>query len=263
MELRDENGGAFSDSDDFEKVCSRTGSKVNKKVRESLGKVGAFASWDALPANHPDRRKDQKELMGGLTLDVVKADRQTDASEPFLRAKIIHLIQEYKACKECHLSTSPHPVPRMKATIKFVVILDGPSWEDEKEGALLSGVQGGYIKAAIKGAGLQVAHGYYTALVKAKKESKSYANESLNACSRFLQRELEILKPAVIVALGSNTVRFFLPDKKPTELLGQAVYVPRYDATVVCGIHPGMLFHDPAKASILEEVFATVAEILS
>lgn len=267
VRLRDAAGGQFADVASFTSAAATKGSKVNKKVVENLIKVGACASIDptGLPARHLDRRKDQTELMPGLIIDVVKANRTSDMSDKFLKAKIIHIIQEYKACSGCDLAGQPHPIPRLKNNVKFMVVTDCPTWEEEKADKLLMGGPAEALKEAIATAGLAANEGYYTALVKAKKNDKFLSNDQLNGCRQFIEKELDVVKPPVIVALGSAAIKFFLPGLKGStaELAGKVVYSAERDASIVCGINPAQVHFDPAKAAVLEAVFEKVAEILN
>ena len=259
--------GRFASKEEFAMAAGQPGSKVNARVVENLEKVGAFAAIDAgsPSAKHFSRRKDQMELMPGLIIDAVKADRTTDLTEKFLRAKVIHLIQDYKKCEDCNLKDAPHPTVRAKSTVKFMVVSDCPTWQEEKKDKLLEGDAALYVKEAILKAGLSVADGYYTTLVKAKKTDKFLTNGQINGCSKFLDRELELIKPAVIVALGSATIKRFMPGLKggTAEVVGKAIYDPTLDATIVCGINAQQIGFDPDKQEVLDSVFVEVANILS
>lgn len=267
VELRDAAGGKFTDMDHFLAVTTAKGSKVNSKVRDNMDKVGALVSLQpgAKPPRDPSRRKEQMELMPGLIVDSIKADRQTDVGNKFVRSKIIHLVQDYRACDGCDLAGQPHPAIRMKSTVKFMVVADCPSWQEEKANKLLEGEASEFIKAAIKDAGLSVSDGYFTTLVKAKKSDKFLTNAQINGCARHLEREIELIKPAIIVALGSASIKRFLPGLKggSSEMAGKVVYDPKLDASIVCGINAQQLLFDPSKMSILQETFAKVADILS
>lgn len=259
--------GRFDSMEEFALAAGQPGSKVNARVVEHLEKVGAFAALDTSTpsAKHFSRRKDQMELMPGLIIDNVKAERTTDLGEAFLRTKIIHLVQEYKKCEGCSLKDSPHPAPRAKTNIRFMVVSDCPTWQEEKKDKLLEGDAAQYIKLAIKNAGLNVAEGYYTTLVKAKKDDKFLTNAQINGCSEYLNRELELIKPAVIVALGASTIKRFVPGLKggTAEVVGKTFYDPTLDATIVAGINAQQIGFDPAKQEVLDAVFAQVADVLS
>lgn len=242
-------------------------SRINAAAIERLDKVGAFHRIaGGLAPMHPDRLRDRLELMPGFTVDVVKADRSLSV-ETFTKIKLLSLLSELPKCDSCSLKGKPHPSIRMGEKPKFMMVFDMPNWRDEKDGQLLAGENGEVVKRGLRDAGLRVADGYYTALVKAvkPKEQRAISNEQINGCSKWLDQELELLKPPVIVAMGSNAVRYFAPGVKgtPVDLAGKTVYRSDLDATIIFGINPGMLFHDPTKIKQVEAVFAKLAETIN
>lgn len=77
MRAREKVGGKFESLEQFEEAVEKRACACNSRVRESLQKVGAFASIEpgSLPATDPERLRDQAELMGNLVIDAVKASR--------------------------------------------------------------------------------------------------------------------------------------------------------------------------------------------
>ena len=265
VELRKKRGGRYSVASDFSEDAAERGSKVNARVVSNLNEIGALASITpgSLPARHIDRRKIQMELLPGLVIDAVKADRSTDVGDKFLKAKVIQVVSDYRSCNDCNLSGQMHPSVRMsKNNVKYMVVFDSPSWEEEKSGKLMDGKGGDVVRATMKDSGVVVADGYFTCVVKSKKDDKFLSNQQINGCSKFLDREIALIKPPVIVALGSAAIRRFLPDVKPGEVLGKSVYSQSLDAVIVCGPSPGAVIFDPSKIEVLTDVWKKVAEIL-
>lgn len=241
---------------------------VNAKHRETLGRVGAFYSLtgEGVAPTHPSRLKDRIELMPGFTVDMVKPERDLNV-EALAKIKITSLIEDMRSCAGCSLQGAPHPLPRMGAKPKFMVVFDSPNWKEERAGKMLEGDSADVIKACLKGVGLTAADGYYTSLVKSAKpkDQKQLANEQINGCSKFLQQEIDILKPPVIIAMGSNAVRWFSPGVKgtPSDLAGKVIYRADLDASVIFGINPGSLFHDPSKVKLIEAAFEKLGQLLA
>lgn len=247
-------------------VLGRT--MVNSRHRESLERIGAFHSvtGEGRPSTHPDRLRDRIELLPGFTVDMVKPDRAL-AVEGLSTIKITRLIADYTACDGCSLRGAPHPKVRMGSKPKFMVVFDSPTWQEERQGKLLEGSTMEIIKSALTDIGMSPADGYYTSLVKSMKpkEQKQLSNEQINGCSQWLKQEIEILKPPVIIAMGSNAVRWFSPGVKgtPTDLAGKVMYRQDLDCSVINGISPGSIFHDPSKAKVVAEVFEKLNQLLS
>jgi DNA polymerase-3 subunit alpha len=264
-------GKPFANRTDFDaamKAAGYTGRHINQAVKDKLVLIGAFAECegDKVPAMHPDRLKNRIELLPGFTVDTVKADRTLNA-EHLALLQLVRIGEETRSCEKCSLKGGCHPMPRIGKTPKFMVVSDNPNWQEEKAGKLLEGDNAKLVINALKEAGLSAQDGYFTTLVKSgkPKDQKTLTNEQINGCSEYLKRELEILKPPVVVTLGSNAARFFAPGVKggSMELAGKVIFDPKLDASIVFGINPGQIFHDPGKYSVLQTVAAKVADLIT
>lgn len=269
MTTRRAHKGAFESKVDFEATLTalKLAGKVNKSHREKLERVGAFASIEpgTLPALHSDRLKDRLELMPGFTVDAVKADRQMN-NERLALMKIVRMSEELRSCDKCSLAGAQHPLPRIGKKPVFMVVSDSPHWQEGKVGKMLEGETALLLKAALRDAGISANDGYFTALVKSPKPAgvKMLTNESIINCSEYLKREIDVLKPPVIVAMGSNAIRFFAPGMKgnPSELVGKVIYDPKLDASIVFGLNPAQVSFDPSKVALLQKVCEKIAELI-
>lgn len=260
--------GHFESSAEFELYVStlKLGAKINKTHRDKLKRVGAFAVIDKepIPARHPDRLKDQVELMPGFSVDAVKADRGVN-DDKLIQIKIVRMVEDMRTCEGCSLKGGVHVMPRLGKTPKFMCVFDAPTFKEEAKQKMLEGDNADIIKAALAEAGLSVNDGYYTSLVKSPKNDKMLSNEQINGCSQYLMKEIELLRPPVIVTLGAASTRFFAPGIKggSTELAGKVIFRSDLDASVVFGINPGQVIFDHSKAKHLVDCFKQVADIVS
>ena len=258
------NSGPFAGFADFFARVNK--SKVNKRHQEALTLVGAFASVEPtqLDPLHPDRLKDQITLMPGLVVEIVKADRVIKLDK-FEQGKLIEIINDTKSCEKCSLKGAAHPTPRLGRKPRFMVIFDAPHKGEEKKGKFMEGDGSKYLKAALTEAGLGIGDAYFTSVVKACKTEKQLTNEQINGCSSYLDREIELLKPPVILALGSTAIRHLVPDAKGNwqELAGKSVFSTKLDATIIMGFNPMMIFHDPDRQDQLNDIVRKVADAVS
>ncbi|CCG43329.1 DNA polymerase III subunit alpha [Magnetospirillum molischianum] len=257
--LKARESGPFKDVDDFLARVEKR--KCNIRHQDILRRVGAFARIEpgSLPANHPDRLKDQMELMPGLVSRNIKADRDIDMGAATVEA-IKELVREYRAVDD-----GIHPKPFLGKRSKFMVIADAPNWAEEKHDQITAGDGFAYVEEAMTAAGLVKSDGYWTTLVKAPKREKQLTNDEINTYVPFLHREIEILKPPVIVCLGSAVAKHFLGALKGgiMDHAGKVIFDPTLDASIVVGINPGMIKFDPAKQTVLNDVFKSVADMVS
>lgn len=247
-------------------VLGRT--QVNSAHQEKLARVGALWRIDKQghPADHPDRLKDRIELMPGFTVELVKADRQLNRGH-LVNLEITRLVDDMHSSPAESFQGRTLPRPRCGAEPRFMVVFDAPTWEEERAGQMLEGSGAAVIKEALKDVGLKAQDGYYTALSKVAKEkgAKALTNQQILDGGEFLKREIEILKPPVIIAMGSNAVRWFSPGLKgsATDLAGKVVYDAKLDASIIFGITPGMIYHDPSKVVLVQNVFDQLYTLLT
>lgn len=269
MKVKAHFGKPFTSRLDFDVAATESGvaGKINVSHKDKLERVGAFASITegSLPPLHPSRLKDRIELMAGFTVDLVKADRGI-ASDRLAKIKIVSMISEIQECAGCSLKDSDHPSPRLGKTPKFMMVFDSPTYHEGKDGKMLEGDIGAYVKAALKEVGLSVNDGYFTTLVKAVKSkgAKGLSNEQINGCSNYLKREIEALKPPVIIAMGANAVRYFVPSIKgaPGDYSGKVIFDPELDASIILGVNPSSLHFDPSKIILVQNVCSTLSTLI-
>lgn len=270
MNVKKNHGQPFRSKADFENalIDSGIGGKVNKAHREKLERVGAFASIEPStpPALDPSRLKDRLEFMPGFTVENVKADRGV-SSDRLAKIGIISLISETQNCANCSLKDQAHPQPRMGSTPKFMMVFDAPGYQEGNAGKMLEGDMGDLMKAALKDVGLSAKDGYFTTLIKATKPkgAKGFTNEQINGCSDYLRREIELLKPPIIIAMGAASVKYFVPSISgaPADYSGKVIFNPTLDASIILGVNPASLHYDPSKIKLVQDAFHTLSTLVA
>lgn len=264
VEARKKLGRPFSSKAEFVATVNRRA--VNIRHQTNLEAIGAFAEIEAgLPARHPDRLRDQKELLPGIVINNVKAERVIVIDGAVSR-ELVSIVEEAAECKDCPLAGLPHPQPILGKKPRIMIISDMPSWKEEEAGTLGKGDTAKFIKQALDVNGLKLADIYQTTLIKARKPKEmELENSMVNGCSKFLTREIDLLKPPVIIALGSKIIRHLVPDVRGgwEELCGKSHYDAKLDCTIVFGLNPAQIVFDDSKQALLNAVFAQAAEIFT
>lgn len=256
--------GPFKDKADFlARVEKRS---CNVKHQDALDRVGAFSRIELgqMPASDPARVRDLLELIPGLiTANVpVNRDMHTDKET---KTALGELVDEYRANHGPGAAKPDgNPVRTfMGKQAKFMIIQDCPSAGDEEMNEL--GWQSvGSVIDAMSEHGLARVDAYWTCLVKRTKTGKQIDAAEIATYAPYLEREIEILKPPVIVLLGSGVVRHFFPDfkGKASEAAGKVVYSKDLDANIVIGFNPGEIYFSPEKLNDMIAVFQSVMDLL-
>ncbi|CAO3459967.1 DNA polymerase III alpha subunit (EC 2.7.7.7) [Azospirillum argentinense] len=248
--------GPFTDMDDFLARVEKR--RCNAGVRAVMERVGVFASIvpGSPPAGHPDRVRDQKELIPGLVMQAVCIGRAMPV-DAHAKGLLGALVNGYLAVKPGRVK------PVVGRAAKFVVVTDAPSGGEERVGSFAHSQSFEAVAAALAEADLGRADAYWTGLIKEVKKG-DITPAQLKEFAPVLDAELEILKPPVIVLLGSAVARHFIPDLKGNvfEHCGKVVYDKGRDCNLVVGFAPGQIFFDPSKQEQLNALFCQVAEML-
>jgi DNA polymerase III subunit alpha len=256
-------GGRFTSREDLEKRVERR--RCNIGHIKKLDQIGAFADITpgSLPARHPDRIKDQIELLPGLITDLVPINRSMH-TDKFTKAKIVELIREYRDKFGPGGDNDGLPVkPAFGKDAFFMAITDAPTGSEEESGTLTFGNSFISVNEALSIAGLSRNFGYWTSLIKRPKEGKQVSPAEIGLYFPYLEREIDLLKPPIIVLLGSGVVRHFFPDfkGKASEADGKIIYSEKYDANIVIGFNPGEVYFDPEKQNLLDNIMQSVADM--
>lgn len=239
----------------------KLGRWCNKRVIENLDAVGAFAYVEEGqdPPLADSRIKDQLTLMPGLVTRVLRVDEKIP-QDKHTRARIVGI------CKRVD-DVDPHAVhcaPGIGKRAKFMAVADCPSWSEENDKMFTKGKSFDFMREAMAEAGLSVHDGYWTGLLKRVKDDKVISPDEIKTYGPFLNEEVELLKPQLIIPLGSASARHFIPDLKGSIMdhIGSTRFLPKLDATVLIGFNPAMIFHDRNRMDDLITVMQKAAEIV-
>jgi DNA polymerase-3 subunit alpha len=257
--IRARQDGPFNSIADLTKRVERR--LCNIRVVESLNKVGAFSRVESQqPATDVSRRKDQMILLPGLMTGIVTSDR-TIPVDKFTVAEIVKIREEVNAVNP----NAFHSSPRFGKNAKFMVIMDGPGRSEEMERMFTRGETFQYIAAALQVVEMEVHDAYWTGLVKKRKVGKTYTPSEVKTYQPFLDREIALLKPPLIVTLGNNASRYLVPELKGDmmEHVGRTFYNEKLDAMILIGFNPQTIYFTPENLDLLAELFETVKAIVS
>lgn len=251
--------GPFASSADLEERVERR--KCNVRHRTTMQRVGTFVLVDGetIPAMASSRARDHLELCPSIAIQPVPIKGRMKLT----KARLDEISANMDDYKDLH--GEKHPDPYWGTGVKFMAIIDAPKARDVDMGQLMNVGWADTLKKIMRGAGLRPEDMYMTALLKKEKSEDQITEEELAEYAPFLQREIDILQPEVIVTFGSPPTRWFFPQMKGgiVDNANRAIYMPETDCTIIPSISPGMIHFDPKKKDILEETFNQVAKIFA
>ncbi|MBU4412815.1 MAG: uracil-DNA glycosylase [Proteobacteria bacterium] len=130
------------------------------------------------------------------------------------------LYAEIQGCQRC-----PHHQSRSKAItgesttgIKLLIITDGPSAEDDRSGLIMSGEPGQLLDKMLGAIGLNRADVHLSLLTRCHAPEPP-GKEAVDACLPFLLKEIMLVAPTVICAMGVLAAQKLLHTSKPLSQL--------------------------------------------
>jgi len=165
---------------------------------------------------------------------------------------IPNLAAAAEDCEACDLHARATQTVFGEGGAPSTVMLVGeqPGDREDLEGRPFVGPAGRFLDSALEAAGIDRKRVYVTNIVKHFKwvaRGKRRIHQSPNqtevlACRPWLQAEILVVKPKVIVALGATAAKALIGSKfKVTLDRGRVIEVPRLGAPVVATVHPASI----------------------
>lgn len=167
------------------------------------------------------------------------------------------------AWKEIDIAKESNPVMgngNPKAEIVFIG--EAPGEKENAQGIPFVGQAGKLLDTLLESIGLVRADVYITNVVKFRPpENRDPTPEEKEACLPFLQMELAIIKPKVLVPLGRHALTTFFTKLNISDAHGKAHTLP--DGSAVFPIyHPAAALHNPGLRDALFGDFKALKEFL-
>jgi uracil-DNA glycosylase family 4 len=166
------------------------------------------------------------------------------------------LNQRIRTCERCRLHVTRRQAlageGNVNALIMFVAL--SPGKKEDMENKMFTGPSGSVFERLLNAAGIERGQSYMTNLVKCilPKNRKPEMDE-IESCSRFLDEEILIIDPEIIVPLGYYATRTvltkyhaFLPEEREDsrEVYGKLIFAD--EQKIFPLPHPSTLLYNPS-----------------
>lgn len=170
---------------------------------------------------------------------------------------------EAAVCTKCNLHYSrKKAVPgEGPADAQIMFIGEGPGFHENEQGRPFVGAAGKFLDELLTGIGLQRKQVFIGNVVKCRPPgNRDPQPDELQACSDYLERQIQAINPRVIVTLGRFSMARFLPNARISDVHGQIFQVK--GRTVVPMYHPAAALHQPSLRASVETDFARLPELI-
>jgi DNA polymerase len=175
--------------------------------------------------------------------------------------KIANVISTCKKC-ELHHSRAKGVPGEGPSNAEIIFIGEGPGFHENMQGRPFVGAAGDFLVELLSGIGMKREQVFITNVVKCRPPgNRDPQPEELQACAPYLDRQLQVINPKVIVTLGRFSMAKFIPNAKISEIHGQPIRVK--GMLVVPFYHPAAALHRPSLRSVVEEDFARLPDLIN
>ncbi len=173
-----------------------------------------------------------------------------------------------RACTRCPelVEYRTQAVPGVgPADARVVFIGEAPGrWEDQK-GEPFVGDAGSYLTELLEKIGLDRSQVYITNIVKCRPpENRNPKTPEMDNCTAFLERQLSLIKPDLVVLLGRVALERFFPKEKITDAAAQPRHrrIGEHDVVFLPMLHPAFGIRRRDLKPEIERQFWKIREIL-
>jgi uracil-DNA glycosylase family 4 len=193
-----------------------------------------------------------------LPVEEAMSARKAQFSSPFIAAEVapaeraaaLEIIrEEIGDCTRCALHKGRNKLVfgDGSPTARLMFVGEGPGADEDAQGIPFVGRAGQLLNNMIAAMGLSREEVYIANVVKCRPPgNRTPEPEEGATCSPFLFRQIDVVRPQVLVALGATAATYLLGSRQPLAGLRGRVHAVRGTQLIVT-YHPAYLLRDPRQ----------------
>lgn len=174
---------------------------------------------------------------------------------PDAPARLLELHDTIRGCTQCALArTRTHAVPGDgPVSARIMAVGEAPGESEDQTGRPFVGAAGRLLTRLLQGIGLDRQDIYICNVLKCRPpQNRDPQPEEVSACAHFLDEQVGLIRPDVILLLGRHALGRLLPGRPPISRIhgdrivdGDRTYVPLY--------HPAAALYNGSMMGTLED----------
>jgi len=179
-------------------------------------------------------------------------------------ATLNELNQEIARCLLCEIAkqrtnTVPGEGPE---DAELMFIGEAPGWHEDQQGRPFVGPAGHYLDQLLASIGLARRQVFIANVIKCRPpDNRDPLPMEIQNCQKWLDHQIDIIKPRMIVTLGRYSMAKFFPGKSISKIHGTAV---RRDNTIYFAMyHPAAALHQQSLRQAIEADMKKIPTVLA
>ena len=147
---------------------------------------------------------------------------------------------------------------------RLMFVGEAPGADEDVQGEPFVGRAGQLLTKIIQSIGLERSDVYIANVIKCRPpQNRNPEPDEVKECQPFLFRQIDLIKPRVIVALGTFAAHALLTTDAPISRLRGRVHSFRHGASLIPTFHPAYLLRSPERKRDVWEDMKKVRDLLA
>jgi DNA polymerase len=177
---------------------------------------------------------------------------------------LAELNQEIARCTLCEIARHrTNTVPgEGSENAEIMFIGEAPGWHEDQQGRPFVGPAGHYLEQLLASIGLTRQQVFIANVIKCRPtNNRDPLPTEIQNCRKWLDHQIEIIKPKMIVTLGRYSMARFFPGKSISNIHGTAV---RQGNTIYFAMyHPAAALHQQSLRQAIEADMKKIPAVLA
>ncbi|MEE8619160.1 MAG: uracil-DNA glycosylase [Dehalococcoidales bacterium] len=174
------------------------------------------------------------------------------------------LYEEITLCQLCEIAKyRTKTVPGEGAEdAEIMFVGEAPGWHEDQQGRPFVGPAGQYLDQLLALIGLKRQQVYIANVIKCRPmENRDPLPSEILNCRKWLERQIEVIQPKMIVTLGRYSMAMFFPGKSISKIHGTAQ--KRDDVVYYAMYHPAAALHQQSLRQAIEADMLKIPTLLA
>lgn len=177
-------------------------------------------------------------------------------------SELEQLAEQIRSCRKCRLAQGRlHAVPgEGSADADILLIGEAPGFHEDRQGRPFVGASGKLLEQHIADLGLTRTQVFITNVVKCRPpENRDPLPDEIEACRPFLDRQIELIEPKLVITLGRFSMARSFPGQSITRIHGQIKHEGA--VSIVPMFHPAAALRNPQWMEEMKKDFTRLAPL--
>lgn len=177
---------------------------------------------------------------------------------------LAELYREVALCQDCALAKNRTQVVPGEGpqNAQILFIGEAPGWHEDKQGRPFVGPAGKFLDELLSIIGLKRDDVYIANVIKCRPpNNRDPLPPEIDACKRWLDWQIELIKPKIIVTLGRYSMARYFPGQYIGKIHGT---FKKQDGVIYFAMyHPAAALHQQKLRQVIEDDMRKIPQILA